>query len=236
MKRARVLVVDDDVDILSLLHEVLETSGYEVYGAANGREGLRALYGFQPDVVLLDVAMPQLDGWLTLDRIRDLSDVPVLMLTARTAVADKVRGLRGGADDYVTKPFDLDELLARVEALLRRSWRSSDLPEAYEDERLRVDFVQRRVTVYGREVAFTPLEFRLLAAFVRHPNQVLSRERLLELVWRDPNGVSPDQVKLYVAYVRRKLEAAGRPGEVWIETLRGFGYRYRVADVSAQTG
>src|SRR5687768_2078121 len=127
--------------------------------------------------------MPELDGWQTLERIRELSDVPVLMLTAKAAEADRVRGLRGGADDYVAKPFARDELLARVEALLRRATTPSQGAIAYADSLLRVDFAQRRVDVEGREVSLTPLEYNLLAAFVRHPNQVLAHEQLLELAW-----------------------------------------------------
>ena len=169
--------------------------------------------------------MPALDGWQTLERIRDLSDAPVLMLTAAGSELEKVRGLKAGADDYVTKPFGRQELLARVEALLRRRGESrTELPAPYEDALLRVDFEGRRVEVRGQEVTLTPLEFRLLGVLVRHPNQTLSHEQLLELVWGTPDG-SRDQVKLYVGYVRRKL---GVPDA--IESVRGFGYRYRPPD------
>ncbi len=188
MNRRRVLVVDDEPDIVALLRELFESSGYDVREATGGRDGLRALYEFQPDLVILDVAMPQLDGWLTLERIRDLSDVPVIMLTARTADADKIRGLRSGADDYVTKPFNLDELLARAEVVLRRARSEPDAPDRYDDGRVAVDFARRIAHVYGREMTLTPLEFKLLSAFVRHPNQVLSREQLLELVWATRSG------------------------------------------------
>jgi DNA-binding response OmpR family regulator len=170
--------------------------------------------------------MPELDGWQTLERIRDLSDVPVAMLTARAAELEKVRGLKAGADDYVTKPFGRQELLARIEAMLRRSGGRSEKQETYADALLAVDFAQRSVAVNGTEVALTPLEFRLLAAFVRHPGQLLSHDQVLELVWGDSFGASRDQVKLYVGYLRRKLEGAGADGNV-IETVRGFGYRYR---------
>ncbi len=170
--------------------------------------------------------MPELDGWATLERIRDLSDVPVLMLTARGNELERVRGLTQGADDYVAKPFGRQELLARVQALLRRATaRERAVEERYADGFLEIDYANRAVTVGGRAVALTPLEFRLLAAFVQNPNQVLSRDQLLELVWGDPYGVSGDQVKLYVGYLRRKL--AERPDDVPIDTVRGFGYRYR---------
>jgi DNA-binding response OmpR family regulator len=226
MSRGRVLVVDDDDDIRALLGELLGRAGYDVIATAGGRDGLRALYESRPDVVVLDVSMPDLSGWEVLERIRDLSDVPVLMLTARGGELEKVRGLRGGADEYVTKPFGRQELLARIEALLRRAREPAERAERYADGFLELDFAQRSVRVDDGEVQLTPLEFSLLAAFVRHPNQVLSREQLLELVWRDPYGVSQDQVKLYVGYLRRKL-AGVDGGDTPIETVRGFGYRYR---------
>ncbi|MGH3006601.1 MAG: response regulator transcription factor [Gaiellaceae bacterium] len=226
MKRGRILVVDDDADIRSLVRELLERQGYDLQEAANGRDGLRAFYASAPDLVILDVSMPELDGWQTLERIRDLSDVPVLMLTARAAELEKVRGLKAGADDYVTKPFGRQELLARVEAMLRRAGPRAEAPESYSDDLVKVDFAQRSVSVRGHEVTLTPLEFRLLSAFVRHPNQVLGHEQLLELVWGDSLGASRDQVKLYVGYLRRKLEGGGADSGV-VETVRGFGYRYR---------
>ena len=225
-RRGHVLVVDDDADIRVLLKELLERQGYGVTEASNGKEALRALYSTPPDVVLLDVSMPELDGWQTLERIRDLSDVPVAMLTARAAELEKVRGLKAGADDYITKPFGRQELLARVEAMLRRAGRREETKRTYADSLLHVDFVQRSVDVNGSAVALTPLEFRLLAAFVRHPGQLLSHDQVLELVWGDSFSASRDQVKLYVGYLRRKLETAGADSGV-IETVRGFGYRYR---------
>ena len=226
MKRAHVLVVDDDPDIRGLVKELLERQGYGVTEAANGKDALRSLYAAPPDVVLLDVSMPELDGWQTLERIRDLSDVPVAMLTARAAELEKVRGLKAGADDYITKPFGRQELLARIEAMLRRAGPREEAQETYADSVLQVDFAERSVSVNGEEVALTPLEFRLLVAFVRHPGQLLSHDQVLEQVWGDSFSASRDQVKLYVGYLRRKLEAAGVDASV-IETVRGFGYRYR---------
>jgi DNA-binding response OmpR family regulator len=226
-ERPRVLVVDDDDDIRGLVVELLERAGLDVSQADDGRAGLRAFHQSPPDLVVLDVSMPGLDGWETLERIRDLSDVPVMMLTARGAELERVRGLQAGADDYMVKPFGRQELVARVQALLRRARASGEeRQERYVDERLTIDFAQRAVTYDGRDVALTPLEFRLLSAFVRHPRQVLSREQLLELVWGDTYGVSGDQVKLYVGYLRRKLDPE-QPDSVPIETVRGFGYRYQ---------
>jgi DNA-binding response OmpR family regulator len=221
-----ILVVDDDEDIRVLLRELLERAGFTVDEAADGRAALRRFHASRPALVILDVAMPELDGYQTLERIRDLSDAPVLMLTARTQELEKVRGLTAGADDYVPKPFGRQELLARVHALLRRAGGRTEIVERYGDDYLEIDFGQRSVTVRGRTVQLTPLEFKLLSAFVRNPAQVLSREQLLGLVWGDPYGVSGDQVKLYVGYLRRKLDPE-TPAAVPIETVRGFGYRYR---------
>src|SRR5437016_1747880 len=224
--RPRLLVVDDDEDLRALLRELLGRAGYDVDDAADGRTALRRLYERPPSLVILDVTMPDMDGYQTLERIRDLSDVPVIMLTARTQELEKVRGLSAGADDYVAKPFGRQELLARVQALLRRSGGKTEVMEAYADDFVQIDYAQRRVIVQGRDVQLTPLEFKLLAAFVQNPNQVLSRDQLLELVWGDPYGVSGDQVKLYVGYLRRKL-VPDAPDSAPIETVRGFGYRYR---------
>src|SRR6476469_6199152 len=224
--RPRVLVVDDDEDIRTLVRELLERAGYTVDEAENGRAALRHLFSSAPALVILDVTMPDLDGYQTLERNGDLSDVPVIMLTARTQELEKVRGLSAGADDYVAKPFGRQELLARVQALLRRTGGKTEVLEAYQDDFTEIDYAQRRVVVQGRDVQLTPLEFKLLAAFVQNPNQILSRDQLLELVWGDPYGVSGDQVKLYVGYLRRKL-VPDAPDEAPIETVRGFGYRYR---------
>jgi DNA-binding response OmpR family regulator len=226
--RPRILVVDDDEDIRMLLRELLERASYAVEEAPDGRTALRNLFATPPSLVILDVSMPDMDGYQTLERIRDLSDVPVLMLTARTQELEKVRGLSAGADDYVAKPFGRQELLARVQALLRRSGGKAEVVEAYADSFVQIDYANRRVTVEGRDVQLTPLEFKLLAAFVQNPNQVLSRDQLLELVWGDPYGVSGDQVKLYVGYLRKKL-APDAPESAPVETVRGFGYRYRRA-------
>jgi DNA-binding response OmpR family regulator len=231
MNAARILVVDDEPDIRRLVGELLRRAGHDVVEAENGRAGLRALHASPPDLVVLDVSMPEMDGWQTLERIRDLSDVPVLMLTARGNELERVRGLQAGADDYVTKPFGRQELVARVQALLRRAAArtSEERAPVYSDALVSVDVAQRSVTYAGRDVQLTPLEFKLLSAFIRHPRQVLSREQLLELVWGSPHGASPDQVKLYVGYLRRKLEPDD-PAAVPIETMRGFGYRYTPPD------
>jgi DNA-binding response OmpR family regulator len=225
MSASRILVVDDDDDIRGLLRTLLERAGHQVIDAPDGREGLRQLYAGSPDLVILDVAMPGLDGWATLERIREVTDVPVLMLTARDAELERVRGLKGGADDYVVKPFGRQELVARVEVLLRRP-RGDVAQETYADSRLSIAFAQRAVRYDERDVVLTRLEYKLLCAFVRHANQVLSHDQLRDLVWGDNLATSRDEVKLYVGYLRRKL-APDAPHSTPIETVRGFGYRYR---------
>ena len=161
-----------------------------------------------------------------LERIRDASDVPVLILTALTTEPEKVRGLRGGADDYLTKPFGRAELVARVEALLRRvpANGGGDDGAVYDDGTIALDHAAREVRAHGRKVTLTPLEYRLLRAFLSSPDAVLSHQRLLEEAWGTARGGSSDQVRLYVNYLRGKL---GRPASERIETVRGFGYRYR---------
>jgi len=220
----RVLVVDDDADIRLLLEELLRGGGYEVESAADGRAALRAFHARPADLVVLDVSMPDLDGFETLERLRDLSDVPVILLTARSGEIDKVRGFRGGADDYVVKPFGRKELLARIEALLRRTPKATTA-ENYDDGVLAIDLASRLVVYRGLPVRLTPLEFRLLVAFARHRGQVLSADQLIEHGWGHSAGVSRDQVKLYVSYLRKKLGPTPDGGQP-IETVRGFGYRY----------
>jgi DNA-binding response OmpR family regulator len=221
---ARILVVDDEPDVALGLRLLLQRAGHEVAVARDGREGLRAFFAAPADVVLLDVSMPVMDGWETLARLRDVTDAPILMLTARGLELEKVRGLRGGADDYQTKPYSNQELLARVDALLRRAVSDDDDLEVYVDGRVSMDFARHVAEVDGREVLLSPLEFRLLAAFVRHRGRVLSHEQLLELAWRDPLAASRDTLKTYVRYLRRKLEWGDRDGP--IESVRGVGYRY----------
>ncbi|HLG68604.1 MAG TPA: response regulator transcription factor [Acidimicrobiales bacterium] len=223
---ACILVVEDDGDIWRSVEILLRRNGYRPVWAADGTEGLRLLRERSPDLVVLDVGLPKVDGWAVLERIRDHSDVPVILLTARGLETDKVRGLLGGADDYLTKPFSNDELVARVGALLRRSPPTGPVPSVVDDGHVRMDLAHHRVEVGGRDVALTPSEFRLLAALVRHTGQVLSHGQLLELAWHDPTRTGPGRVKFTVLSLRRKLgwtDLATSP----IETVRGFGYRYR---------
>jgi DNA-binding response OmpR family regulator len=224
----RVLVIEDDADIALGVRTVLDRNGFEVTTAAEGREGLRVFHSKRPDIVVLDVGLPEMDGWTVLERIRELSEVPVLMLTAHGQEADKVRGLRSGADDYLTKPFGNAEFIARLQALLRRSAGSEQqqTSDVYDDGHVRVDLVAHEVSVNGKPADLTATEFRLLATLIRHRGQVLSPVKLLELVWSDPFGVGPDRVKYSVMRLRRKLGGDEGAGSA-IEAVRGFGYRYR---------
>jgi DNA-binding response OmpR family regulator len=229
MRGATILVIDDDPVVVDLVTELLGGWDHRVLAAADAASGLRILFAERPDLVVLDVNLPDLDGWKVLERIRELGDLPVLMLTSRDREGEKVRALRGGADDYLTKPFGRQELPARVEALLRRAPKAEgggERPELYVDGRLSVDHEHRQVTRRGEELRLTPLEFRLLASLVRHPGQVLSADQLIDMAWHDPL-VRPEQVKLYVSRLRRKLGE-----EEAIETVRGFGYRYRPPEAS----
>jgi DNA-binding response OmpR family regulator len=227
MTTRQVLVIEDDKDIALGLRIVLERGGFEATLAGNGRDGLRVFHTARPDLVILDVGLPEMDGWTVLERIRDLSDVPVLMLTAHGQESDKVRGLHSGADDYLTKPFGNDELTARALALMRRrsSVEAAEAPEVFDDGAIEVNFAAREVSVNGEPVALTPTEYRLLAALVRHQGQVLSAQTLLDLAWSDPLGIGPDRVKYTVMRLRRKLGADTEASP--IEAVRGFGYRYR---------
>jgi DNA-binding response OmpR family regulator len=223
------LVVEDDRDIWRSLQILLERSGYRLQWSADGEDGLERFRTDRPDLVVLDVGLPRLDGWAVLERIRSHSTVPVLLLTARGLESDKVRGLLGGADDYLTKPFSNEELVARVGALLRRAGPVAEEEPVFQDARLVVDFSQRQVECDGQDVTLTPAEFRLLSVLVRHTGQVLSPGQLLELAWHDPSGIGPGRVKFTVLSLRRRLGWTELT-ECPIETVRGFGYRYRRQD------
>ena len=221
-----VLVIEDEADIRQLLRTLLEREGFSVAEAMEGRDGVRQFHQSHPDVVILDVGLPDLDGWQVLERIRDMSDVPVLMLTALGTERDKVRGLNAGADDYLTKPFSRSELLARLQAINRRQRNHADPVTTFDDGTLHVDFAHQEVSIDGSVIVLTPTEYRLLATLARHQGQVLSSDQLIELAWDDPSGLAPSRVKYAVLRLRRKLgwdEGDDSP----IETVRGFGYRYR---------
>jgi len=221
-----VLLIEDEPDVRMALRILLQRAGIETIEAGVGRDGLRLFHQKRPAAVILDVGLPDIDGWEVLERIRDLSDVPVLLLTARGLEAEKVRGLQAGADDYVTKPFSNAELVARVQAILRRAKPTQTEADIYDDGALYIDFGGRIVRVDDQDVSLTPLEFRVLAVLVRYPGNVLSHEQLLEQAWNDPMGIGPDRVKYTVSRLRKKL-GWGDAHQSPIQAVRGVGYRYR---------
>jgi DNA-binding response OmpR family regulator len=230
MANGTILVADDDPDILMLVATMLEREGHVVVRAEDGQAAVKCLFERRPDLVILDIDMPRLDGWQVLERIREVSSVPVIMLTAQGGELDKVRGLRGGADDYVTKPFGRQELAARVDAALRRGAAATEAaapPDVTQVGTLTIDHEQRLASIGGEELNLTPLEFRLLAVFARNPRQILSNDRIIDLVW-DDDYTATEQVKLLVGRLRKKI--AGQPGAPEIETVRGFGYRLKPGD------
>lgn len=223
--RPYVVVIDDDEKITSLLRRSLAFEGYEVATAPNGREGLRLLAEREADLIILDVMMPQLDGWEVIRRLREAGvTTPVLMLTARDDVQDRVKGLDLGADDYLVKPFALEELLARVRALLRRR------PERTGDGRLRfedlvMDVDAREVYRNGRRLELTAKEFDLLHLFMQNPKRVLSRDLIMEKIWGYDYSGESNVLEVYVAMLRQKMEDHGE--KRLIHTVRGAGYVLR---------
>jgi DNA-binding response OmpR family regulator len=228
VEATRVLVVEDEEAIQEFIVECLKPEGYSVQAVSDGQEALKAFFGWQPNLVLLDIMLPKLDGWALLERFREVSDVPVVILTALGQEREKVRGLKGGADDYLTKPIGYAELLARVEAVLRRSKAvANEVSDTYKDGALHIDYRRHQVFVRGREIALSAQEFRVLASLVSHAGSVLSSEQLLDLSWGDDYR-GPEIVRVYIGYLRKKLEDdPSRPS--LIETVREFGYRYRAS-------
>jgi DNA-binding response OmpR family regulator len=225
--QATVLVIDDDTVLLGLLRQYLSKAGYSVETAANGLEGLQRAYEVHPDLVLLDVMMPRMDGWQACARLREVTRVPVIMLTAKDQESDKLRGFGLGIDDYVTKPFSFAELAARMAAVLHRA------RQAQTSERrvhtigdLTIDLESLRVTRRGEPISLTPTEFRLLAALVENAGRVLTHEQLLEQVWGYDGAGDTGYVKRYIWYLRQKLEVDPNAPR-YILTERGFGYRVR---------
>ena len=221
----RILVVDDERAVRESLRRALELEGYEIELAADGTEALERLESSEePDAMILDVLMPGLDGLEVCRRIRGTgSKLPVLMLTARTEVEDRVAGLDAGADDYVTKPFALEELFARVRALLRRT--SDETAEALHFADLELDPTTREVRRDDRPIELTRTEFSLLELFMHNPRQVLTRSVIFERVWGYDFGFASNSLDVYIGYLRRKTEADGEPR--LIQTIRGVGYALR---------
>ena len=217
-----VLVVDDDPKIRSVLGRGLHFEGYDVQLAADGAEALKIARTRPPDVIVLDVMLPDMDGMEVCRRLRRGIATPILMLTARDAVPDRIAGLDSGADDYLVKPFEFDELVARLRALLRRA--QPQVAETLQFADLRLDTGTREAFRAGRRIDLTTREFELLLLFMRHPRQVLTREQILERVW-DEAEVDSNALEVHIARLRSKLEADGE--ERLIQTVRGAGYTLR---------
>lgn len=226
----RVLVIDDEANLRHTLSYALRQEGYDVLTADDGESGLAVFRQAKPDLVVLDVMLPKIDGLEVCRRLRRESDVPIIMLTARDSELDKIVGLEIGADDYLPKPFSVRELIARVRAALRRASRTLEaaIEGVFESDGLSLDTARRRVARDGVEVPLKPKEFDLLAFLLEHPGQVFSRDRLLAAVWGFDYAGDSRTVDTHVKTLRDKLgDSAERPR--WIETVRGVGYRLREA-------
>lgn len=224
----RILVIEDDEGMVQLLRCQLEEEGFEVLAAHDGVEGVQILQERRPQLVLLDVMLPRMNGWETCRQIRECSDVPIMMLTALASDEEKVRGLELGADDYITKPFCRSELIARVHAVLRRSRRSlcRDLTIQV-DDRLLLDQANYQAIVDGQSVELSPLEYKILDCFVRNVNRVLTHQSLLIQVWGWEYADEKDYLKVHVCNLRRKIERNPRRPS-YILTERGLGYRFQI--------
>jgi two-component system, OmpR family, response regulator len=222
MSEPRVLVVDDESNITDLVSMALRYEGFEVETAATGRDAIRMVERFRPELVILDVMLPDVDGFAVTERLKSARvKVPILFLTARDAVEDKVRGLTLGGDDYVTKPFSLEELVARVRVLLRRAGAEEESGRLVFAD-LELDDDTHEVRRAGESVDLTATEFRLLRYLMQNAPRVLSKAQILDHVWNYDFGGDANIVETYVSYIRRKLDAFGPP---LIQTVRGVGYR-----------
>lgn len=220
----RILAVEDEPEIRELLEYGLGNQGFEVKAVADGRVATDAIRDWVPEAILLDIGLPGIDGFSLIQTLRRLTDVPILMLTARSGTPDKVSALTRGADDYVAKPFDIEELAARIRARLRRPRIETRDIVSYAD--IVIDVTQRKAARAGRTLELSTREFDLLLTLARHPEQVFSRSQLLDLVWGIDRDVTPATVETYISYLRAKVDVVGSPR--LIQTLRGVGYSMRV--------
>jgi len=226
-KQQAVLIVDDEPDLRHAVKLYLDEEGYLTFTAKDGAEALEQVREKLPDLVVLDVMMPRMDGFETLKRLRQVSPVPVIMLTVKGEEADKVKGLRLGADDYVTKPFSQKELLSRIEAVLRRAEMPPHVPrtEIVVDEGLRIDFSRNEVWAQGKPVQLSPTEYRLLYHLVSNPGRLMTYETLLAKVWGWEYTEEQHYVRLYVSYLRQKIEPDPAHPR-YILTEKGLGYKF----------
>jgi DNA-binding response OmpR family regulator len=227
MENRRILVIDDDPDLLTMLERILSSAGAQVISAIDGPEGLRQFFDHRPDLILLDLMMPGMDGWEVCQRIRQYSDVPIIMLTALSQDGEMVRGLDIGADDFVVKPFNIGVLLARARVTLRRGEgsRNGDELARYDDGYLTISWAQRQVRVRGEAVKLSSKEFQLLAYLARNPGRVLTFRQILDHVWRERGEGRSEYVHAYISRLRRKLGMdAESPG--YFVNEHGVGYRF----------
>jgi DNA-binding response OmpR family regulator len=223
----KILIVDDDAALVKVLSLSLEREGFEVIAALSGAEALRKAYELRPDLVILDIMMPQMDGWVTCRRLREIADMPIIMLTAKGSEKDVVHGLDLGADDYITKPCSSEELKARIRALLRRaqSVDKTNWQVIYDDGRLKIDLSRQQVTVNDVLIDLTPTEFRLLACLVQRNGQVVPHRELLTEVWGPEYSDQVSYLSVYIRYLRQKIER--NPSQpIYILTKWGMGYRF----------
>jgi two-component system, OmpR family, KDP operon response regulator KdpE len=235
MEKTRVLVVDDEPQIARMLRTQLTARGYEVEHAATGHEGLLAVGDNPPDLVLLDVGLPDMDGLEVCKRLREWSAVPVIFLTVRDEERTKVQALDAGGDDYITKPFGMPELMARVRSVLRRAVEQPSAPSSiFESGDLRVDFAARQVTVGGQEVRLTPTEYELLRMFILHADKTLTHRQLLTQIWGPDATTETQYLHVFIRQLRRKLEPdPSRPRHLVTEPGVGYRFRAKPAAVSA---
>jgi two-component system KDP operon response regulator KdpE len=224
----KILIVEDNPQLLEAVQRIFEKEGYRVITAGDGQEGMRMVYAERPDLVILDVMMPRLDGWQVCQRIREMSDVPIILLTARVEEEDIIKGLALGADDYLTKPFSVNELLARVRAVLRRARTeavSLSSGVTYRDDYLSIDLDARRVAINGELVDLTPTEYKLLALLVENKGRALAFREILESVWGFEYAEDVEYVRVYAWHLRRKIEPDPRQPRYLINELN-VGYRF----------
>jgi two-component system KDP operon response regulator KdpE len=230
---SKILAIDDNPKLIEMLRLCLERQGYQVIAAYSGSEGLRKFKDNHPDLVILDIMMPEMDGWETCRSLREMSpDVPILILTVLKEKANVVKGLALGADGFVAKPFRPGELVARIQALLRRaSMTEASSLSFYDDGELAIDFEQRQVYLRGQPVDLSPTEFRLLACLVRNAGQVVPHKTLLTWVWGPEYADETHYVKLYIRYLRQKIEECPKRPK-YVLTEWGVGYRFRAPQLT----
>jgi two-component system KDP operon response regulator KdpE len=223
----QILIVDDDPEVVELLERGLRLRGFEVLTAYGGQEALRVTYAQHPDLILLDVMMPAMSGWETCERLRKMTDTPIVMVTVRDTGEDKVRGFHLGVDDYVTKPFSLDELEGRIRSILKRTQsQEAEGPQVYDDGRLHIDLEMRSVNIDGERIHLTPTEFRLLRSLIRNLGEVMSHEQLLTEAWGPSYQNATSSLALYIRYLREKLEEdPSDPHYIFTEWGRGYWFR-----------